>query len=470
MRGLRGRLTLGITTVLAVVLVVAGVVVAREVDRSERQGLDDRLRRTAELSRATAVTAVQQGLPDADRRLDAVLRATRSSLRLAIGDTVLLDSGVTLDPHRPPPLGFDTAAVGGARYRTYAETLRDPGLGGLVRLEVATSLEDLESRRAALRRRLALIGGAVLLVAAAGVWLAADLVLRPLRRLRGAAAGIETEGDLERSVPVRGPAELRALAGSFNAMLARLARSADDRNRALDATRRFAADAGHELRTPLTSVQATLSAIARHPDMPAAQRGDLARDALAEQRRLVELLDSLQALARGDAAPLERADVDLAEVVDASVGAVAARHPGTTLTADAPDEAVAYRGWEPGLRILVANLVENAARHGRADGRVRVTLRPAVNGRGPAIEVEDDGPGIPEAERERVFEPFHRVDGAGGADHAGSGLGLALVAQQARLHEAEITVGDSTLGGALMRVQFPAQWPPTQIPTPPAGR
>src|SRR4029079_6526734 len=94
------------------------------------------------------------------------------------------------------------------------------------------------------------------------------------------------------------------------------------------APRRFAADAGHELRTPLTSVRATLSAIARHPDMPAAQRGDLARDALAEQRRLVELLDSLQALARGDAAPLERGDVDLAEVVDASVGGGAARHPG----------------------------------------------------------------------------------------------------------------------------------------------
>jgi signal transduction histidine kinase len=460
MRGLRGRLTLGITTVLAVVLVVAGVVVAREVDRSERQGLDDRLRRTAELSRATAVTAVQQGLPDADRRLDAVLRATRSSLRLAIGDTVLLDSGVALDPHRPPPLGFDTAAVGGARYRTYAETLRDPGLGGLVRLEVATSLEDLENRRAALRRRLALIGVAVLLVAAAGVWLAADLVLRPLRRLRSATAGIETEGDLERSVPVRGPAELRALAGSFNAMLGRLARSAEDRNRALDATRRFAADAGHELRTPLTSVQATLSAIARHPDMPASQRGDLARDALAEQRRLVELLDSLQALARGDAAPpLERGDVDLAEVVDASVGAVAARHPGTTVTADAPDEAVAYRGWEPGLRILVANLVENAARHGRDDGRVRVTLRPAVNGRGPSIDVEDDGPGIPEAERERVFEPFHRVAADGAEDRTGSGLGLALVAQQARLHDAEITVGDSALGGALMRVDFPPQLP-----------
>jgi len=459
MRGLRGRLTLGVITVLAVVLVVAGAVVARDVDRSERQVLDDRLRRTAELSRATAVTAVQEDLPDADRRLDAVLRATRSSLRLAIAGTVLLDSGVTLDPHRPPPLGFATVTIDGTRYRTYAERLRDPGLGGLVRLEVATSLADLEHRRAALRRRLALIGLAVLVVAAVGVWLAADLVLRPLRRLRAAAAGIETEGDLERSVPVAGPAELRALAGSFNAMLRRLSRSADDRNRALRATQRFAADAGHELRTPLTSVQATLSAIARHPDMGEEQRSALARDALAEQRRLVELLDSLQALARGDAAPLERGDVDLGEIVDASVSVVAARHPDTTLTADGPDDPVAYRGWEPGLRILVDNLVENAARHGRPDGRVRVTVHAAVNGDGPAIEVEDDGPGIPAEEREHVFEPFRRLDAGEAETRPGSGLGLALVAQQARLHGADVTVADSPLGGALLRVAFPAQAP-----------
>jgi hypothetical protein len=167
--GVRGRLTLGIVTVLAAVLVVAGVLVARDVDRSERRVLDDRLRRTAELSRATAVTAVQQGLPDVDRRLDAVLRASRSSLRLAIGDTVLLDSGTALPAHRRVPLGLRTLTLGSTRYRTYAETLRDPGLGGLVRLEVATSLADLEARRAALRRRLALIGAAMLLVAAAGV-------------------------------------------------------------------------------------------------------------------------------------------------------------------------------------------------------------------------------------------------------------------------------------------------------------
>src|SRR4051812_24283941 len=327
---------------------MAGVIVARDVERSERQVLDDRLRRTAELSRATAVTAVEQELPDVDRRLDAVLRATRSSLRLAIGDQVLLDSGVALPAHRRLPLGLHTVTVGGTRERTYAETLRDPSLGGLVRLEVATSLSDVERRQAALRRRLALLGAAMLIVAAAGTWLAADLVLRPLRRLRAAAAGIADEGDLDRPVPDAGPAELRALAGSFNAMLARLSRSAEDRNRALEATRRFAADAGHELRTPLTSVQASLSAIARHPDMTAERRTALARDALAEQRRLVELLDSLQALARGDAAPVELAEVDLAEVLDASAGAAAARHPDVALSTHAPEDAVPCRGWEPG--------------------------------------------------------------------------------------------------------------------------
>jgi two-component system, OmpR family, sensor histidine kinase PrrB len=455
--GVRGRLTLGVITVLAAVLAVAGVVVARDVDRSERQVLDDRLRRTAELSRATALAAVQQELPGADRRLDAVLSATRSSLRLAIGDTVLLSSGDPVVQRSRLPLGLHTVSVGGQRYRTYAETLRDESLGGLARLEVTTGLESFEDRQAALRRRLAGLGALLLVVAGAGVWLAADLVLRPLRRLRAATAGIATEGDLDRPVPVEGPAELRSLAGSFNAMLARLSRSADDRTRALEATRRFAADAGHELRTPLTSVHASLSAIARHPDMPSDRRSELARDALAEQRRLVELLDSLQALARGDAGPPELTDVDLAEVLDASAGAAAARHPGVALSTHAPEDAVPCRGWEPGLRILLDNLIENAARHGRADGVVRVTLRPAVNGDGPAIEVEDDGPGIPAAEREHVFEPFHRVAGTGGP---GSGLGLALVAQQARLHGADVAVGESALGGARVRVGFPAPQEP----------
>src|SRR5918998_6172116 len=97
MRSLRARLTLGLTVVLAGVLVVAGVLAARDVERSEREALDDRLVRTAELSGATALEAVQEEVPSADDRLEAVLRATRTSLRLTLGGTPLLETG------DPPP-------------------------------------------------------------------------------------------------------------------------------------------------------------------------------------------------------------------------------------------------------------------------------------------------------------------------------------------------------------------------------
>jgi signal transduction histidine kinase len=251
--------------------------------------------------------------------------------------------------------------------------------------------------------------------------------------------------------PDDGPAELRSLAASFNAMLARLGRSAEDRERALAATRRFAADAGHELRTPLTSVQATLSTLARHPELSAERRLAMVSDALAEQRRLVELLDGLQALARGDAAPVEHTEVDLAEIADAAATAAAQRHPDLDVSAALPDTPVVIKGWEPGLRLLADNLIENAARHGRRGGRVRVTLVTRTRPAGAVLYVDDDGSGISEADRHRIFAPFARIEGG---DGHGSGLGLALVEQQARHHGASIEVGESPLGGARFTVEF----------------
>jgi signal transduction histidine kinase len=229
-------------------------------------------------------------------------------------------------------------------------------------------------------------------------------------------------------------------------MLARLGRSAADRERALAATRRFTADAGHELRTPLTSVQANLSAISRHPDISAQQRADMVADALAENRRLVDLLDGLQALARGDSAAVEHGDVEMADLVGVALAGARSRHPEVTWRCTLPDEPVVLRGWEPGLRMLVDNLLENAARHGGAT--VAVTL--AGDG-APALLVDDDGAGVAEAERKRIFEPFVR---ANGTTTPGSGLGLALVEQQVRAHGANIEVGQSPLGGARFCVRF----------------
>jgi two-component system, OmpR family, sensor histidine kinase PrrB len=446
-RSLRARLSLGVGLVIAVVLGISGVLISNYAERTARESLDDRLRRTAALSRATAVDFVQNALPDTDRRLDAVLRATGSSLRLFIGDVVVLESGRPLLGGGVPPNGLRTVTSRGQRYRVLVTPLAGVGLGDLARLEVVSSLEDVERRQDQLDSRLMWLGIAALLAAGLGTFLAAMRTLGPLRRLRRAAGRIAAEEDLDvRVSETDGPAEVRGLAASFNAMLARLSASAAQRERALEATRRFAFDAGHELRTPLTTVQATLSALHRHPDVEPEQRDAMLEDALEEQRRLVALLDGLQALARGEATSAEHEDIDVADVVTRAVAEARAHYPETAFALDLPDASVVLQGWEPGLRLLVANLVTNAAHHGRRGGNVWVTLE------GPVLTVDDDGDGIPEADRARIFEPFRRLDAA--ADRPGTGLGLALVAQQAREHGATVRVETSPAGGARVVVEF----------------
>jgi signal transduction histidine kinase len=178
----------------------------------------------------------------------------------------------------------------------------------------------------------------------------------------------------------------------------------------------------------------------------------MAVDALAEQRRLVDLLDGLQALARGDATQVAQTDVELSEIVDGAVATARTRWPQTTFSAELPATDVVRRGWEPGLRLLVDNLVANAANHGREGGTVRVTLTPS------ALLVEDDGEGIPPEDRERVLEPFARVTSEPGRERPGSGLGLTLVAQQARMHGATVAIDASPqLGGARVSVRWAAR-------------
>jgi signal transduction histidine kinase len=463
LQSLRSRLTLGILVVLAGVLFLGGTFVAREADRTERQTIDDRLQRTAELLDSFASSVVASGDDDITRqqereqqeedvRLSRVLRTTRSGLIVTFGGARVYEQGSPVPTLGPTPLGLTTRKVGGRELRIFTKVVAEDGIGGLTKLVATTDLDQALTRQANLRRRLVLVGLAMLLVAGIATALAAGYVLRPLRRLGDHARGIEGEADLDTRVPAAGPREIRALAGSFNAMLRRLQRSAEDRGQALDATRRFAADVGHEIRTPLTSVQAALSTIHRHPDVPAETRAMIVDDALSENRRLVQLLDGLQARARGDANLVQQSDVDLASVVAEAVAAIQEQHPGTTFQAHLPDDAVVVSGWEPGLRSVVDNLLRNAARHGRPDGRVSVGLRPGSPVEGPLLVVEDDGPGIPADERERLFEPFAR---ATGTTAPGSGLGLAIVAQQARQHDAIVAIEDASIGGARFVVRFP---------------
>ena len=164
----------------------------------------------------------------------------------------------------------------------------------------------------------------------------------------------------------------------------------------------------------------------------------------------MHLLDGLQALARGEAADaLPREDVELADLVDAAVYEARRRHPGVTFElADGIGDARLH-GWANGLRLLVDNLLDNAALHGRAGGHVHVDLEPD-DGR-LLLRVADDGPGVPPGERARLLEPFTRGHDAAAP---GTGLGLAIVAQQVTLHDGELLLRDSPLGGLAVEVRL----------------
>ena len=298
---------------------------------------------------------------------------------------------------------------------------------------------------ASTRRLIVLIGLLALALTGLAAWFFSSLAVRPLARLQEGAERVTNAEDLSTPLPDEGPDEVRSLAGTLNGMLARLQAS-------MAATRRFAADAGHELRTPLTSLRANLDALARNPDLPEAERAALLRESSAEQDRIVHLLEGLQALARGEALleALPREDVELGDLVDAAIYGARRRHPGVAFALrEHGEEGGTLHGWANGLRLIVDNLLENAALHGA--GRVDVDL--GREDGGWLLRVADDGPGIPADERERVLEPFARGHGV---TAQGTGLGLAIVAQQVGLHGGELRLADSELGGLAAEVRLPA--------------
>ncbi|GAA3125533.1 HAMP domain-containing sensor histidine kinase [Streptosporangium carneum] len=266
--------------------------------------------------------------------------------------------------------------------------------------------------------------------------------LAPVEGIRSQVASIGGGGgDLSARVPVPPTRdEVAGLATTMNQMLDRL-------ESAQAAQRRFVADASHELRSPLTSVLGGLEL--------AEQDGwrtdpETLRTMRAEAVRLRGLIDDLLLLARADerrtGAPRE--EVDLDDVVAQERSRL---RRTSTLLVRARLVPVKVDGDRQALVRLVRNLVDNAARH----ARTTITLAVRPDGDTAVVEVADDGPGVPDGDRERIFDRFVRTDGARGREAGGAGLGLAIVAEIARRHHARIEVGDSPGGGALFRVRFP---------------
>ncbi len=271
---------------------------------------------------------------------------------------------------------------------------------------------------------------------------AASRVLQPVEAMRAEVAEIN-EHNLTRRVPVpSSDNEIARLGATLNETLDRVHHAVED-------TRRFVADASHELRSPLAALRAELEIALSHPRM--ADWPTVVKSALEDAERLQELTTDLLLLARLDADALDKQDtVDLTAVVQREVS----RRGSVTLEAD---DQVLVPGRRAQLSRLLGNLLDNAERH--AGTAVTVRLR---GGPSATLEVIDDGPGIPEADRERVFDRFTRLDEARTRASGGAGLGLAIARRIATRHHGTLEAADAE---GFRGIRFVATIP-TGIPQP----
>jgi signal transduction histidine kinase len=365
------------------------------------------------------------------------------------------ESGLTF-PTIPPQ--FDDAFFGRVDVRLRAARSGAPGqLDGrevtLVTYNVSPSGAtvyllvsplDAEAAVAPVDRWLRLGLPAAVLFVAAVAWWAAGRALRPVERMRDELARI-TAADMSSRVPQpRTGDEIARLAVTMNATLDRLADAAERQ-------RRFVADAAHELRSPLAGLRNTVEVAATHAG---AVDPEVLGPGIERLQRLTEDLLLLARLER--TAPAQGNLVDVAAIAEELVGERRYRVP--------PDERFAMVAGRPALVIgreeelgrMLENLLDNASRYAR--DRITVTVTEPAAGL-VGVEVHDDGPGIPEADRERVFERFARVDQARDRHHGGAGLGLAIARDIAVRHGGSLHAADTTSGARLV-AELP-QAPPT---------
>jgi signal transduction histidine kinase len=313
---------------------------------------------------------------------------------------------------------------------------------GPVIVVVARALVDVLDTTTIVTQLLIIGLPVLLLVVALTTWFAVGRVLAPVEAIRREVDEISA-AQLHRRVPQpKADDEIGRLAATMNRMLARLE---DARN----SQRRFVSDASHELRSPITTIRQHAEVALAHPDHTSAR--ELAEVVLAEQQRIQRLVEDLLLLARADEnVPLDRAPVDLDDLAFEE-----GHRLRTTTSARVDTSAVAaarVHGDVYALRRVLRNLGENAARHAVSRVDIALTLR----GEDVVLTVDDDGPGIPESERDRVLERFVRLDEARSRDDGGSGLGLSIVDEVVAAHGGSIRILQSSLGGARIEVTLQA--------------
>ncbi|MEV4143827.1 HAMP domain-containing sensor histidine kinase [Amycolatopsis sp. NPDC049691] len=330
-----------------------------------------------------------------------------------------------------------TGALADHRYRNFTAGRDDyrvitvalgPGRGAI---QLGIDVDESRHVLAELAARITGVSALVLVAAALAGWLLARQITRRLVRLTRATEQVGDGRLADVAVPVGGRDEVGRLSRSFDRMLGRLADARADQERLVQ-------DAAHELRTPLTSLRTNASVLRRFGELGPDARSRLLDDVDGEARELTHLIDELVELATRRYEAEEPAPVELGRVAERAAERVR-RRSGRVITVDS--DASAVTGQPKALERAVSNLLENAVKFA-PEGPIEVVVR---DGR---VQVLDRGPGIGDEDTPRVFDRFHRADGA--RSLPGSGLGLAIVREIAVAHSGSVFAEPRPGGGAVV--------------------
>jgi heavy metal sensor kinase len=459
-RSLRWRLAALIGLVVVIAVGATFVAVYRGTGSQLRDQIDRELRADADSFDRGGVPAAPGPASSIERKANLYLqnqpyRASSRLLFIRVGQRPPVSNEPDLLSDKDDPVssrallatppGYSNLTLPDAgELRIYRRVVERNGRT-VANIAAGEPLAPVDRAQTQVARTFLLAGGGTLVLALLLGYAVAARTTRPLRRMARVAARVDG-GDLSPRMQQPGSSdEIRLLADSFDTMLDRL-EDAFARQRA------FASDASHELRTPLTVIRGQVEVLARMPDPSADDVRRVERLVRTEMVRMERLVEDLLVLARADESEfLRKRVIDLPafcqEMLD-GLRATADRRfelddvPAGKIDAD-PDR----------LAQALRNLIRNAIDHTAPGGLVRLTASSAGNR--ITLAVEDDGPGIPPGQRERVFDRFHRTDSARTRARGGTGLGLAIVRAVAEAHGGRVAAGESPEGGARVEIELP---------------
>jgi len=427
--------TIVIVAALSVVILVLtlGTWVWVGVTHDQYSQLDRRLDSVSSLGDfSTLLTAAPPQVGNASTPDGSLVRTVRiGSVAISVPSDIVLPK---LD------IGYADTTIDGVEYRVRTFSVAGASIA------LGAPLAETQRRIAELHWRVLLICAGVIVGTVIIGWLISLIMINPFRLLAQQARAINAQSNPD-EVQVRGVREAVEIGEAVEGMLARIGDEQARTKAALDSARDFAAVASHELRTPLTAMRTNLEVLSTL-DLGAEQRQEVIGDVMRTQGRIEATLTALERLAQGELTTIDDfVSFDIAELLDRAAHDAMRVYPELTVSL-VPSPAVLMIGLPVGLRLVIDNAIANAVKHG---GATEVRLSVSSSAEGVQISVDDNGSGVPEEERTTVFERFSR---GSTASRSGSGLGLALVAQQAELHRGTARLETSSMGGARLVLQL----------------